>query len=1193
MDYASLRSEGIRLLERMAGGQWTDFNVHDPGITLLEQLCYALTDLGYRAGYELPDLLADGGSDPYRDLHPPSEILTCKPVTQADLRRMVLDVEGVNNAWVEGATGSERLPVPYYAPDKNTLSLVAASPPSQPMMLRGLHRVLIEAKEGTDGSLLARVAKRLYASRGLCEDFAEIRVLDPQLIQVEATVEIGQVDDLARLCADIEQRLAEAVAPPVVFTPLGELLRAGRPPDELFEGPRLSRGFLSDEVLRRATRRQAVNTSDLIHAIMSAGGAGDAGNAGDAAGVRAVRRIRIASGGRRNEPWSLPVDRNKVPRLDRAGLSLTLTRDGTPVPRPIAQVPAAVRPSTRPADMEALLPPRGSDRKISRYGSVQHHLPALYGVGEQGLPDSAPAERKAQARQLKAYLLFFDQLMANYLAQLAHVKDLFALDGADERTYFTQAADPPRLGPDEIRIADRERAVLSAQEDGGVSRERKSRFQNHLLARFAETLDEHGALSGPRLLRNKQTFLRRYPWLGGARGTGPDCLGSGEAERTSGLMERVRLKLGLIAEDGETFLLIEHILLRPMEGDEQQQTPLLCGCLDEDPYSLLLTFVFPYGAGRFPKGEADPGGLRSLIEQTLRRETPAHLTPYICWLSAPEFQSVQAAQEQWQEHRRTHLAELLRIGGEEAGVAERAIPRHLYVRDARDRILDLLGIGETFPLRDVRLRETSVTVDYDTPSVIRIEPGQLGVLYVLYEGESQVQPPSSVVGNGGLTTLPVPPLTKDRIFRVRATKMGRSERSVFLLQSASFKVGLDIGLRAYLLGTPTLNPALVEAPDTAPRITDYGSMVSVRVAASQAGASYSLLYTDGNGAAVTTPQVPGTGGDIDLSTGPVTEDTQIRIRVRRTFDPLEGRSDLEALLKVVLTLAVRANPSVAVSLVAGSPAGSPIVDPTKAAAAAVRSSQRGVEYSAYVRPLRDPDFGFGTGSSPIVVDSFIRAEIPGSADVPEHPVFVRRPPRTSPFRIQSGYVPRGSPRIGNGELLQLDLDLIQEDSIVVIQAAKQHRDPKTGEILGSSTVQLEQAVVTLPRPAPVPELTLTVSPATPGSGARLLVSGGQPGVFYHFRAGPGAPELGLPAYFHRVDEQDAQQNRGLDQLRVATDFAITRTPPVSGDLVRQRPLPPLVELQQIPVGTTLIVTAVWARTGVAWLEPRSVEFTRT
>ena len=50
LDYAGLVAEGIRQLERLSDGRWTDFNTHDPGITILEAACYALTDLGYRTG---------------------------------------------------------------------------------------------------------------------------------------------------------------------------------------------------------------------------------------------------------------------------------------------------------------------------------------------------------------------------------------------------------------------------------------------------------------------------------------------------------------------------------------------------------------------------------------------------------------------------------------------------------------------------------------------------------------------------------------------------------------------------------------------------------------------------------------------------------------------------------------------------------------------------------------------------------------------------------------------------------------------------------------------------------------------------------------------------------------------------------------------------------------------------------------
>ena len=41
-----------------SGKIWTDHNVHDPGITILEVLCYAMLDLGYRTHLAVEDVLA-------------------------------------------------------------------------------------------------------------------------------------------------------------------------------------------------------------------------------------------------------------------------------------------------------------------------------------------------------------------------------------------------------------------------------------------------------------------------------------------------------------------------------------------------------------------------------------------------------------------------------------------------------------------------------------------------------------------------------------------------------------------------------------------------------------------------------------------------------------------------------------------------------------------------------------------------------------------------------------------------------------------------------------------------------------------------------------------------------------------------------------------------------------------------------
>ena len=69
-DFYRLRREGIGFVEQMGSHLWTDYNTHDPGITILEALCYAITDLAYRTGWDIQDLLAPAtpSTDPDRPI---------------------------------------------------------------------------------------------------------------------------------------------------------------------------------------------------------------------------------------------------------------------------------------------------------------------------------------------------------------------------------------------------------------------------------------------------------------------------------------------------------------------------------------------------------------------------------------------------------------------------------------------------------------------------------------------------------------------------------------------------------------------------------------------------------------------------------------------------------------------------------------------------------------------------------------------------------------------------------------------------------------------------------------------------------------------------------------------------------------------------------------------------------------------
>ena len=103
-EFKNLLDAGLATVQHMAGEHWTDYNVHDPGVTILEQLCYALTELGYRADFAFEDLLASQYNDKNTDdtYYTVARILPSGPITVNDLRKLLIDrIDGLRNVWIE------------------------------------------------------------------------------------------------------------------------------------------------------------------------------------------------------------------------------------------------------------------------------------------------------------------------------------------------------------------------------------------------------------------------------------------------------------------------------------------------------------------------------------------------------------------------------------------------------------------------------------------------------------------------------------------------------------------------------------------------------------------------------------------------------------------------------------------------------------------------------------------------------------------------------------------------------------------------------------------------------------------------------------------------------------------------------------------------------------------------------------
>jgi hypothetical protein len=369
----------------------------------------------------------------------------------------------------------------------------------------------------TKAEVRAAAVERIHANRNLAEDVINVCELRPEEIAVCAEIELRPDVDTEGVQAEILYQLHHHVSPAVPFHSLEEMIARGRTIDEIFEGPLLDHGFIDGDELRAIRRKCEIRASDVVQTIM------------DVDGVLAVKSLKLLSfleGELRTQAdWQLRLseDRFRI-AVFRPWLSKVIFyKKGLPYYANVEQVKRLFA-EKKAADIEAklkirpreLTPPPGEARDVGDYLPVQYELPAVYCVGPIVVPDHEPV-RQAQSRQLKAYLMFFEQLLVNALAQLSRVSDLFGWRGSAFTTYFTSQLRDILEFDDLDNSANQGHASFrdaleSIVETPVRAEERRLRFLEHLAARYAEEFEEYSTL----MRSLTRAFVRALPqWRAG------------------------------------------------------------------------------------------------------------------------------------------------------------------------------------------------------------------------------------------------------------------------------------------------------------------------------------------------------------------------------------------------------------------------------------------------------------------------------------------------------------------------------------------------------------------------------------------------------------------------------------------------------------------------------------------------------
>lgn len=569
LDFEGLRSSGIDVLQALSSANWTDYNAHDPGVTLLEMLCYGLTDLVYRTDFDVADYLTGptGQIDfEQQALFPPERIFPGAPVTEVDFCKLIYDqLPQVDDVWIS-ANHVDGCP--------DGLFSVFIKP----------RESLFHARETGDEDLRMQVLALLARHRNLGRDVERVCIVASEPYTLAGDIDIDDSRPAAEIYADLYVQCANLISSGGRIIRFEDARAAGMQWEDLLDGPLTRHGIIEDGHF--STPNFDIDSMRLIAL------------ARQVSGVRQVRKLCLVSSDNREidairlAPSSqvcpvlaFPDDPVKAQKLRlfhgsapgqlAAGANaLAQAGDGGTRNRDARQFHEAVRLSIKRLEfnndafrsgdgqLERLVElPHGQYRPLDTYSSVAEHTPAIYGVNHYGVPSSMPPEAHARALQLKAYLYPFEQMMANYAASLHGIKRLYSTDSTLDRTCFARFLDKGAVPNIDLLY----RAGVGKAEIDAVLREqdqfadRRNRVLDTLLAMYGEVFpddalrrydlyhaDDDRAALDLHLIDCKIALLRQLCELSSNRGKGVDVLaGQGDGAGVAPVQRRVQCLAGM------------------------------------------------------------------------------------------------------------------------------------------------------------------------------------------------------------------------------------------------------------------------------------------------------------------------------------------------------------------------------------------------------------------------------------------------------------------------------------------------------------------------------------------------------------------------------------------------------------------------------------------------------------------------
>lgn len=503
LDFTSLRTQGIEYVQQLAGDIWTDYNLHDPGVTVLEQLCYGLTELAYQAKAPIADYFANerGQIDfHHHALYKPQEIFPTRPVTAEDYCKRILDevpeIDAVRVTTVDEPGN--------YGACLYDISLKLLWP-----------LIGVEYTPEYQTKIREKALRVYQKNRNLGEDVYRIYIEESHPCYLSGIIETKGTRPNSDIYADVFFQVARKISSNVRMERY-ETLATRESLDSIFTGPLTRHGYIASEGLNENHLGKVL---DEINGIVAA-----------IDGVKKVHQLELIR--------YVPMEDGKLKIVRLGNEELMENSFFLKFPKDVANQnllkinynPGKTNESDdivrgRDENIEQLMKetsralqklefeyrafrnnndttqfavmPYGRKKQALGYYSIQHHFPNIYGINSAGVPASATKTRKDAAEQLKSYLYPFEQLLANMSMLLQNWQQLFSLGEIPNHSYFAQYLDNHAIPNFATLYKDGKTnlaTIEKIQERYDPAYDRKSRALDTLLALYGEEFSQESLL---------------------------------------------------------------------------------------------------------------------------------------------------------------------------------------------------------------------------------------------------------------------------------------------------------------------------------------------------------------------------------------------------------------------------------------------------------------------------------------------------------------------------------------------------------------------------------------------------------------------------------------------------------------------------------------------------------------------------